>query len=56
MELINTKDLYENQAFVIIEAHFEDENANQRIQEIALGIKDDRGDITEIRTIHRKSR
>ena len=56
MELINTKDLYENQAFVIIEAQFEDEDANRRLQEIALGIKDERGDITEIRTIYRKSR
>lgn len=56
MKLINTKDLYENKAFVIIEAQFEDDNTNRRMQEIALGIKDERGDITEIRTIHRKAR
>lgn len=28
MELINTKDLYENDAFVIIEAEFEDSETN----------------------------
>lgn len=54
MELINTKELYENDAFVIIEAQFEDSETKQRMQEIALGIKNDRGDIQEIRTIHRK--
>ena len=47
MELINTKDLYENDAFVIIEAEFEDSETKKRMQEISL-------DITKIRTIHRK--
>lgn len=37
MELIETKELYENDA-----------------QEIALGLKNNLGDITKIRTIHRK--
>lgn len=54
MELINTKELYENDAFVIIEAQFEDSETKQRIQEIALGVKNNQGDITKIRTIHRK--
>ena len=31
MELINTKDLYENDAFVIIEAEFEDSETKKRI-------------------------
>lgn len=39
MELINTKELYENDAFVIIEAEFEDSETKKRIQEIALGLK-----------------
>lgn len=53
MELINTKDLYENDAFVIIEA-FEDSETKKRMQEISLGLKNNQGDITKIRTIHRK--
>ena len=52
MELIKTTDLYENQAFVIIEAQFATESAI--VQEIAVGIKNEQGDITEIRTIARK--
>lgn len=55
MELINTKELYENDAFVIIEAEFEDSETKKRIQEIALGLKNNLGDITKIRTIHRKA-
>lgn len=51
MELINTKELYENDAFVIIEAEFEDSETKKRIQEIALGLKNNLGDITKIRTI-----
>lgn len=54
MELIKTKELYENDAFVIIEAEFEDSETKKRIQEIALGLKNNLGDITKIRTIHRK--
>lgn len=54
MELINTKDLYENDAFVIIEAEFEDSETKKRMQEISLGLKNNQGDITKIRTIHRK--
>lgn len=54
MELINTKELYENDAFVIIEAQFEESETKQRMQEIALGVKNNQGDITKIRTIHRK--
>lgn len=54
MELINTKDLYENDAFVIIEAEFEDCETKKRMQEISLGLKNNQGDITKIRTIHRK--
>lgn len=54
MELINTKELYENDAFVINEAEFEDSETKKRIQEIALGLKNNLGDITKIRTIHRK--
>ena len=54
MELIETKELYENDAFVIIEAEFEDSETKKRIQEIALGLKNNLGDITKIRTIHRK--
>lgn len=53
MELINTKDLYENDAFVIIEAEFEDSETKKRMQEISLGLKNNQGDITKIRTIHR---
>ena len=53
MELIKTKELYENDAFVIIEAEFEDSETKKRIQEIALGLKNNLGDITKIRTIHR---
>lgn len=52
MELINTKDLYENDAFVIIEAEFEDSETKKRMQEISLGLKNNQGDITKIRTIH----
>ena len=37
MELINTKELYENDAFVIIEAKFEDSETKKRMQEISLG-------------------
>lgn len=54
MELINTKELYENDAFVIIEAKFEDSETKKRMQEISLGLKKYQGDITKIRTIHRK--
>lgn len=54
MELINTKDLYENDAFVIIEAEFEDSETKKRMQEISLGLKNNQGDITKIRTIHRR--
>lgn len=54
MELIETKELYENDAFVIIEAEFEDSKTKKRMQEIALGLKNNLGDITKIRTIHRK--
>ena len=54
MELIKTKELYENDAFVIIEAEFEDSETKKRIQEIALGLKNNLSDITKIRTIHRK--
>lgn len=50
----NTKDLYENDAFVIIEAEFEDSETKKRMQEISLGLKNNQGDITKIRTIHRK--
>lgn len=39
MELIETKELYENDAFVIIEAEFEDSKTKKRMQEIALGLK-----------------
>ena len=39
MELINTKDLYENDAFVIIEAEFEDSETKKRMQEISLATK-----------------
>lgn len=46
MELIETKELYENDA--------EDSETKKRIQEIALGLKNNLGDITKIRTIHRK--
>ncbi len=49
MELINTKDLYENDAFVIIEAEFEDSETKKRMQEISLGLKNNQGDITKIR-------
>lgn len=48
MELIKTKELYENDAFVIIEAEFEDSETKKRIQEIALGLKNNLGDITKI--------
>lgn len=54
MELINTKELYENDAFVIIEAEFEDSETKKGMQEISLGLKNNQGDITKIRTIHRK--
>ena len=54
MELIKTEDLYENQSFVIIEAVFEDPETDTKMVEISLGIKDDKGDITEIRTIHKQ--
>lgn len=47
MELIETKELYENDAFVIIEAEFEDSETKKRIQEIALGLKNNLGDITK---------
>lgn len=47
MELIKTKELYENDAFVIIEAEFEDSETKKRIQEIALGLKNNLGDITK---------
>lgn len=47
MELINTKDLYENDAFVIIEAEFEDSETKKRMQEISLGLKNNQGDITK---------
>lgn len=47
MELIETKELYENDAFVIIEAEFEDSETKKRIQEIALGLKNNQGDITK---------
>lgn len=43
MELIETKELYENDAFVIIEAEFEDSETKKRIQEIALGLKNNLG-------------
>lgn len=43
MELINTKDLYENDAFVIIEAEFEDSETKKRMQEISLGLKTTKG-------------
>lgn len=43
MELINTKDLYENDAFVIIEAEFEDSETKKRMQEISLGLKNNQG-------------
>ena len=43
MELIKTKELYENDAFVIIEAEFEDSETKKRIQEIALGLKNNLG-------------
>lgn len=56
MELINTKDLYENDAFVIIEAEFEDSETKKRMQEISLGLKNNQGDITKIRTIHQSKR
>lgn len=52
MELIETKELYENDAFVIIEAKFEDSETKKRMQEISLGLKNNQGDITKIRTIH----
>lgn len=39
MELINTKELYENDAFVIIEAKFEDSETKKRMQEISWGLK-----------------
>ena len=52
MDLIQTTDLFENQAFVIIVALFASENA--KMQEIAVGIKNAKGDIAEIRTIARK--
>lgn len=39
MELINTKELYENDAFVIIEAEFEDSETKKRMQEISLDLK-----------------
>lgn len=42
MELINTKDLYENDAFVIIEAEFEDSETKKRMQEISLGLKNNK--------------
>lgn len=45
MELINTKELYENDAFVIIEAKFEDSETKKRMQEISLGLKNNQGDI-----------
>ena len=45
---------YENDAFVIIEAEFEDSETKKRMQEISLGLKNNQGDITKIRTIHRK--
>lgn len=48
------KELYENDAFVIIEAKFEDSETKKRMQEISLGLKNNQGDITKIRTIHRK--
>ena len=50
----HTKELYENDAFVIIEAKFEDSETKKRMQEISLGLKNNQGDITKIRTIHRK--
>lgn len=53
-ERIEKKDLYENDAFVIIEAEFEDSETKKRMQEISLGLKNNQGDITKIRTIHRK--
>lgn len=42
MELINTKELYENDAFVIIEAKFEDSETKKRMQEISLGLKNNK--------------
>ncbi len=53
MELIKTEDLYENQSIVIIKAILADDDTDLQVMEISLGIKNDRGDITEIRTIHR---
>ena len=53
MELIKTEDLYENQSIVIIQAVLADEDNDLQVMEISLGIKNDQGDIIEIRTIHR---
>lgn len=39
MELIKTKELYENDAFVIIEAEFEDSETKKRIQELRWDLK-----------------
>lgn len=39
MELINTKDLYENDAFVIIEAEFEDSETKKRMRKFRWDLK-----------------
>ena len=39
MELINTKDLYENDAFVIIEAEFEDSETKKRCRKFRWDLK-----------------
>lgn len=43
MELINTKELYENDAFVIIEAEFEDSETKKRMQKFRWDLKTTKG-------------
>lgn len=43
MELINTKDLYENDAFVIIEAEFEDSETKKRMRKFRWDLKTTKG-------------
>lgn len=43
MELINTKDLYENDAFVIIEAEFEDSEPKSECRKFRWDLKTTKG-------------
>lgn len=53
MNLIETRDLYEDEVCVIIKAQFDDNG--RLVQQLDVGIKNLYGDITEIRTISKTS-